>query len=281
MYVGQIRWAGVYILVALVLGVAGEFYFHQIAIVTGVMQIFLALTCAVHAYRLAKKYPDERPRPAYSRWYGLLGALLGLVSIAFGVRAFLVEPFRFPSGSMLPTIPLGSHLIAQKWGYGNYGTYGLTLLRTTISSSLRRGDVIIFEFPTDRSIHYAKRLIGLPGDKVAYQHKRLTINGKPAEVSKKEDFLHPGGMYYSKQFVENIGEGEYRILNDETPSFISDASRFLFDENCLYDDAGVVCTVPEGHYFMLGDNRDNSRDSRMWGFVPADHIVGRVLYILP
>jgi signal peptidase I len=183
---------------------------------------------------------------------------------------------------MLPTIPLRSHLIVQKLGYGNYGTYGLTLLRATISSPLRRGDVFVFEFPPDRSIHYAKRLIGLPGDKVAYQHKRLTINGKPAEVSKKEDFLHLERMYYSKQFIENLGENEYHILNDEdAPIFISDASRFLFRENCLYDNAGVVCTVPDGHYFMLGDNRDNSRDSRMWGFVPADHIVGRVLYILP
>jgi signal peptidase I len=284
MYVGRIGWAGVYVLGALVLGVSG-FFFHQFDILIGLSQVFFSMTCAVHAYRLASAYPDNKPRPTYSRWYGLVGAIAGLFSIVFGIRAFLIEPFRFPSESMLPTIPLRSHIIVQKWGYGNYGAYGLTLFRSSISSPLKRGDIVVFEYPVnktslDRSIPYAKRLIGLPGDQIEYRHKRLKINGVLAEVRQTEDFLHAERQFYSKQLIENLGEMEHRILNDDGPPFVAGIASYPFRENCAYDDSGVICTVPDGHYFVLGDNRDNSHDSRMWGFVPADHIVGKVVEIL-
>jgi signal peptidase I len=280
MYVGQIRWAGIYVFGALLLGVSG-FCFHKFDILISLFQVLFAITCAVHAYRLASGYPDNKSRPSYSRWYGLIGAISGIFIILFGMRAFLIEPFRFPSGSMLPTIPLRSNLIVQKWGYGNYGAYGLTLFRSSISSPLERGDIVVFEYPLDRSIRYAKRLIGLPGDNIEYRHKRLKINGVLAEVSQVENFFHSERTSYSKQFIENLGGIEHRILNDDAvPPFVGGISSYPFRENCIYDDSGVVCTVPDAHYFMLGDNRDNSRDSRMWGFVPTDHIVGKVVEIL-
>lgn len=281
MYAAQLRWVGVYFLLALVIGVIGEFYLHD-TIIAAVLQIIFALTCATHAYRFAKRYPDEKQRPAYSRWYGLLGAAAGVFSVAFGVRAFVVEPFRFPSGSMLPTIPLGAHLIVQKWGYGNYGTYGIHLFRSPISSPLGRGDIIVFEFPPDRSIHYAKRLVGLPGDKIAYRGKKLSINGNPVALHQAADYFDSKAHVYSPAFIESLMGVEYSVLiAKDSPASLPTALAFPFRDRCTYDPEGVTCVVPAGHYFTMGDNRDNSYDSRIWGFVPADHIIGRVLYIVP
>ena len=144
----------------------------------------------------------------------------------------------------------------------------------------KKGDVMVFRYPEDPSLDYIKRVIGTPGDKVAYQNKRLTVNGQPIDTTRVDDYLHPERLYYSKQFVEKADGFEHRTLNDDdAPGFISDASQFPHRENCLYNNAGVICTVPAGHYFMMGDNRDNSRDSRYWGFVPEENIVGKAFFI--
>ncbi len=281
LYLSQLRWAGIYLVVALIVGVVGEFYFHD-TMVSGALQLAFVLTCVAHAYLLAAKYPDDKPRAAYSRWYGLLGAAIGLFSIAFGVRAFVVEPFRFPSGSMLPTIPLQAHLVVRKWGYGHYGTYGLLLARMPISAPLSRGDIVAFEYPQDRSIHYAKRLIGLPGDKIAYRGKRLSVNGSPVPLRKTEDYFDAKAAVHTPRYLESLMGAEYSVLiKDDSPTYIPTSIAFPFRGNCTYDSEGVSCEVPAGHYFAMGDNRDNSSDSRIWGFVPADHIVGKVLYIVP
>jgi signal peptidase I len=278
LYVAQLRWAAIYLLAALAVGVIGQFYLHD----TTVLLIIFVLTCATHAYHLAKRYPDEMPRPAYSRWFGLLSAAAGLFSVVFGLRAFVVEPFRLPSGSMLPTIPLGAHLIVQKWGYGNYGTYGIHLFRSQIFAPLGRGDIIVFEFPQDRSQSYAKRLIGLPGDRIEYRGKKLSVNGNPASLRQTSDYFDPKLLAYTPVFLESLMGVEYSVLIENgAPASIPAPLAFPFHDKCTYDSEGVTCIIPDGHYFMLGDNRDNSYDSRMWGFVPADHIVGKVLYIAP
>jgi len=281
LYVAQMRWAGVYLLAGLAVGVAGEFYLHD-TIVAAVMPIIYALTCAAHAYHFAKRYPDEKQRPVSSRWYGLLGAAAGLFLVAFGVRGFFVEPFRFPAGSMLPTIPLRAHLIVQKWGYGNYGTYGIHLIRSPISSPLARGDIIVFEFPPDRSIHYARRLIGLPGDTIAYRGKRLSINGSPIALRQAADYFDSKTHAYTPAFIESLMGVDYSVLVEkDAPANIPGSYSFPFHDKCTYDSEGVTCVVPTDHYFTMGDNRDNSNDSRIWGFVPADHVIGKVLYIVP
>ncbi len=280
MYVAQIRWAGIYLAIALVVGVVGEFYLRE-TVVAGVIQILFALTCATHAYRLAARYPAEKPRPAYSRWYGLLGTAFGLFLVAFGVRAFIVEPFRFPSRSMLPTIPLRAHLIVQKWGYGNYGTYGLNLLQAPISAPLSRGDLIVFDYPPDRALQYTKRLIGLPGDTITYRGKKLVVNGNPVPLRQTGDYFDTKALAYTPTYVESLTGTEYFVLIEkDSPPSVPTTLAFPFRDKCTYDSEGVTCQVPTGHYFVLGDNRDNSYDSRMWGFVPADHIVGKVLRIL-
>jgi signal peptidase I len=281
MHVGQIRWAGIYAFGLLAWYIAILCWPLSFTPFAPFLEVLLILTCAVHTYRLASRYPIDKPRPVYSRWYGLMGAVVGYLVIVFGIRAFFIEPFRIPSESMLPTIPVGSPLFVQKWGYGNYGTYNISLFHLPISSPLERGDLVVFEYPAKPSVTYAKRLIGLPGDHIEYRQKRLTINGKPIDLQQIEDFVNPETEEHSKQFTEHLGKHEYRILNDDNvPAMIQGVVPYTHSEKCIYDDSGLTCTIPDGHYFTLGDNRDNSHDSRMWGFVPADHIIGKVIKIV-
>lgn len=281
MYVARLKWAGFCLLAGLALGAADVLYLRN-AMVGMAFQSVLAIVCSVCAYRFARSYPDDRPRPMYSRWWGLLAAIAGAVVLAFGVRSFLFEPFRFPSGSMLPTIPPKAVLIVQKWGYGNHGTYGVHLLRTPMSAPLERGDVIVFEFPPNRSFAYAKRLIGLPGDKVEYKGKKLSINGVP--VDQRPTTVPVDLQMGSREsaFVETLNGVEYTILVDRNfRSPADEPAAHPFQDRCQHDAEGLTCLVPEGHYFTLGDQRDNSLDSRQWGFVPASHIIGKVVFIAP
>lgn len=201
-----------------------------------------------------------------------------VILIVFFLRSFLFEPFKIPSGSMIPTLQIGDFILVNKFIYG----IRLPVINTKIIdiSSPQRGDVMVFRYPEDPSLDYIKRVIGLPGDTVAYQNKRLSINGEAVETTKVLDYHHPERLYYSEQYVVRMGDLEYRYLNDsDAPVFIPDASRFPYRDNCTYNAAGVICKVPAGHYFMMGDNRDNSRDSRFWGFVPEQNIVGKAFFI--
>jgi signal peptidase I len=211
-------------------------------------------------------------------WVEYGSGFFPVILIVFVLRSFIVEPFKIPSGSMIPTLLVGDFILVNKFSYG----LRLPIINKKVIDigQPQRGDVMVFRYPEDPSLDYIKRVVGLPGDKVAYQNKRLTINGTPVETKKLGDYLHPERLYYSKQFSEKLGDAEHRMLNDDdAPSFINDAVLFPHRENCLYNNAGVICTVPPGHYFMVGDNRDNSRDSRVWGFVPDENIVGKAFLI--
>ena len=122
-------------------------------------------------------------------------------------------------------------------------------------------------------------MVGLPGDEVAYLNKKLTINGQPMGKLAMSSFLEEDSMQYSSQFEEDLAGRKHLLLNYEgSPAFIHPFS-FPQSENCNYSVEGVVCKVPAGHYFMMGDNRDNSQDSRYWGFVPEENIVGRAFFV--
>lgn len=224
-------------------------------------------------------FRKRRGANAKDPWWVEYGAsFFPVILIVFALRSFVVEPFKIPSGSMIPTLLVGDFILVNKFAYG----IRLPIINKKIINigSPQRGDVMVFRYPEDPSLDYIKRVVGVPGDKIAYQNKRLTINGQALETKDVEDYLHPERLYYSKQFVEKLGVEEHRILNDpDAPAFISGATRFPNHENCLYNNAGVICTVPAGHYFMIGDNRDNSRDSRFWGFVPEENIVGKAFFI--
>ena len=212
-------------------------------------------------------------------WWVEYGAsFFPVILVVFVLRSFVVEPFKIPSGSMIPTLQIGDFILVNKFTYG----IRLPVINKKIIdiNQPQRGDVMVFRYPEDPSLDYIKRIVGIPGDKVEYQNKRLTINGKPVEQVKVDDYLHPERLYYSQQYVERVNGFDYRILTDkDAPAFIMDVARFAHRENCLYNNAGVICTVPKGHYFVLGDNRDNSRDGRYWGFVPDENIVGKAFFI--
>jgi len=242
--------------------------------------LLLGIVCAIHAYHIARDYDESHRRPWYSRWYGLVGILVGPFVVLGVPRAFLFDVFRFPTGSMTPSIEPSAYLIVKKWGYGNYGTYGIHLMRTGMSSEVRRGDILVFESPEDTALIYAKRVAGLPGDRISYYNKRLKVNEQESKVRRIEDYLHKGRAVVSQQYLERLGDHEHAILIDPgAPAAVPFTRPFPFRELCAYTAAGLSCQVPPGHYFVLGDNRDNSADSRVWGFVPTRNIVGKVQYI--
>jgi signal peptidase I len=271
--------AAAFLLLALGVGTAGFALVHMLGPWIALVQPTFAVVCAVLSYRLAVAYKTATPRPWFSRWYGLAAVLALIVSVVVLIRAFVIEPFRLPAGSMAPTIKPGAHLIAQKWGYGNYRAYGFHLWRTAIAEEIRRGDIIVFAYPPDPSLDYAKRVIGLPGDKVSYRNKRLRINGEDIPTRRIGYYRRTPGAAVSDQFVERLGDSEYSVLIDPATPGFPPRDHFPFKDRCAFFADGVACDVPEGHYFVMGDNRDNSSDSRIWGFVPAEMIVGKVVRI--
>jgi signal peptidase I len=211
-------------------------------------------------------------------WLDWTAGLFPVILAVFVLRSFLFEPFKIPSGSMIPTLLVGDLILVNKF------TYGLRLpvvnTKLTEGTPPKRGDVMVFRYPPKPSLDYIKRVVGLPGDEVAYLNKRLTINGVPVPENRLPDYFDRDAMRYFKQFEEKLGDHTHRLLNDdERPAFVPGVEDFPFRENCRYSVEGVVCKVPRGMYFMMGDNRDNSLDSRYWGFVPDKNIVGKAFLI--
>lgn len=211
-------------------------------------------------------------------WLDWTAGLFPVILAVFLLRSFLFEPFKIPSGSMIPTLMIGDLILVNKYHYG----LRLPVINTKLTEGTppQRGDVMVFRYPPKPSLDYIKRVVGLPGDEVSYLNKRLTINGTPVEIREVDDFFDEESMRYAKQFEEKLGKEPHRLLiNDDRPAFIPGASEFPNRDNCRYSVEGVVCKVPPGHYFLMGDNRDNSLDSRYWGFVPDKNIVGRAFFV--
>ena len=193
--------------------------------------------------------------------------------IAFGIRTIAFEPFNIPSGSMVPTLLIGDYLFVSKFSYG-YSTYslpyGIHLFSGRIMGRVpERGDVVVFKLPRDPKVDYIKRVIGLPGDRIQMKAGLLYINDEPVKRERIEDFVDTenGMLTRTRQFLETLPNGKvHRILE------MSDSGP--------YDNTDVY-VVPAGHYFCMGDNRDNSLDSRVpvqeqgVGYVPAENLVGR------
>ena len=190
-------------------------------------------------------------------------SLFPVILIVLLLRSFLVEPFRIPSGSMMPTLLVGDFILVNKFAYG----VRLPVINTKVldSGTPKRGDVAVFRYPNDPSTDYIKRVIGLPGDRISYYNKQLYINGNPMDVEEMDVYQGVGsgiGMSGAVLNVENLEGVKHNILIDRHRPTIN--NEFI---------------VPESHFFVMGDNRDNSNDSRYWGTVPEANLVGKAFLI--
>ena len=203
--------------------------------------------------------PREPVLVEYSR------SLFPVLLIVLVFRSFLFEPFKIPSGSMIPTLLVGDFIVVNKFSYG----VRLPVLNKKIYSTgePQRGDVVVFRYPQDPSVNFIKRAVGLPGDTISYRDKQLYVNGE--KVAKQS-------------------QGGFKSSNIKCSTPAADAD--LYDEQLGEVDHQLLLhsgrpgrngqwVVPEGHYFMMGDNRDRSNDSRMWGYVPEENLLGRAVGI--
>ena len=212
-------------------------------------------------------------------WLDWTAGLFPVILVVFLLRSFLFEPFKIPSGSMIPTLVVGDLILVNKFHYG----VRLPVINKKIINNHdpERGDVMVFRFPSDPRQDYIKRVIGVPGDEVSYQNQTLSINGKLVPLKPQKEYYDEDSLRYSPQFSELIDKTEHSLLVDprRQVDYGAVSKTFPMHENCRYTADGVTCKVPAGHYFMMGDNRDNSLDSRFWGFVPEQNIVGRAFFV--
>lgn len=211
-------------------------------------------------------------------WIEYSGSFFPVIALVFVLRSFLYEPFKIPSSSMVPTLVIGDLILVNKFTYG----IRLPIINKKVIdvNDPQRGDVMVFKYPKDPSLDYIKRVVGVPGDKIVYKNKRLSVNGKEVSYEPLPDYLDEEHLSYSKQYLESLTGVPHKILNDErAPAYVQNPDAFPKRELCTYNVEGFACTVPSGHYFMMGDNRDNSLDSRYWGFVPDQNIVGKAFFV--
>ena len=257
---------------------------------TAVLLIFVLFTGIVWAWHrysrtyvleVSEKFRDDNHFRDY------MSGFFPIILVVFLLRTFLVEPFQIPSSSMRPGLIVGDFILVNKYAYG---------IRTPIINNvlvpvgnIERGDVVVFSYPEDNKINYIKRAVGLPGDTVEYKNKQLIINGQPIPDQElgNQSYLEQtvqGPMEISAQtYRESMGNTQFDVLKmADRPAFAPSAVRnFPYSDQCQYarDGSWFKCTVPQGQYFMMGDNRDNSEDSRYWGFVEDKLIVGKAFFI--
>jgi signal peptidase I len=245
------------------------------------MFLLLVLTGAVWLldHYVLRKSRGGRAEPW---WVEYSKSFFPVILIVFVLRSFLVEPFKIPSGSMLPTLLVGDFILVNKFTYGiRLPIVNVKILDINLPA---RGEVMVFRYPENPSLDYIKRVVGVPGDKIVYRNKVLTINGRQIETRPdgEYNYIEAGLNFVSAlRMREKLGERPHSILiQPDVPGVqLPGVRMFPFRENCAYNEEGFACTVPQGHYFLMGDNRDSSSDSRYWGFVPEENIVGKAFLI--
>ena len=217
-------------------------------------------------------------------WIEYPKSFFPVLLIVFLLRSFLAEPFKIPSSSMRPTLVVGDFILVNKFTYG----IRLPIVEKKIFpiGDPERGDVVVFRYPVNPSQDFIKRVIGVGGDHVVYRDKKLTVNGRPWPQRRDGTYSYLEGLRFEtteRRIEEGRGDTPRRYaiaVNPQAPTVQPGGVRpFPGRENCEYNERGFRCKVPSGHYFMMGDNRDASDDSRYWGFVPDDHIRGRAFFI--
>jgi len=201
---------------------------------------------------------SESNKPVWREW---IESLIIIALLAIVIRSFIVAPFKIPSSSMVPTLEIGDYLFVLRYPYG----FKIPLTDIQLmSKEVERGDVAVFVYPEDKSKDYIKRIVGIPGDKIVYRDNKLSVNGHMMALESKGNrtyFMQGGNVDVSGLFVEDFNGIKHFVLRKD------------------YSIKDGEWTVPEGMYFAMGDNRNNSRDSRFWGFVPQAYMVGRAAIV--
>jgi len=249
------------------------------ALILFILLLITGGTWLFDRFVLAAKRGSDTPIPW---WVEYAKSFFPVILIVFFIRSFLVEPFKIPSGSMIPTLQVGDFILVNKF------TYGLRMpiinKKFVELNNPQRGDVMVFHYPENPSVEYIKRIVGVSGDTVEYRNKRLWINGveQPQQSEGDYNYIETGlNFIHTEQHIETFDGRVHKILiNPESPTLHpGSVIEFNGRENCAYKEDSLLCKVPPGHYFTMGDNRDNSRDSRYWGFVPDNQIVGKAFFI--
>jgi len=211
-------------------------------------------------------------------WIEYGASFFPVILFVFVLRSFVVEPFRIPSGSMLPTLQSGDFILVNKYDYG----IRLPVINKKIIdiNEPKVGDVLVFKYPLNPEVDYIKRVVGTPGDVVEYKNQHLYVNGEEITRVRDGDYFEPDRSQYVNRYEEFLGAKPNQILvNPNMNLNIAPIVHFPYFEQCEYRHSSVRCDIPEGYYYVMGDNRDNSLDSRFWGFVPEENIVGRAFLI--
>jgi signal peptidase I len=246
--------------------------------------ILFLLTLLTGLIALADRLVFARHRAAGAPepwWVEYPKSFFPVLLIVFLLRSFIAEPFKIPSSSMRPTLEVGDFILVNKFAYG----IRLPIIEKKIiaTGDPQRGDVIVFRYPLIPSQDFIKRVVGLPGDEVVYRDKKVTVNGTPWPQTPDGTYGYPEGLNYvtAERFIERSDGREHAIAVNPAmqPVYPHNVRQFPGRENCVYNERGFICKVPPGNYLMMGDNRDNSDDSRYWGFVPDDHIRGKAFFI--
>ena len=215
-------------------------------------------------YLLFLKFQDRVFDEANEPWaVEYARSFFPVVLIVLLLRSFLAEPFRIPSASMMPTLLIGDFILVNKFTYG----IRLPVINTKIVKLNEpvRGDIVVFRYPKDPTVDYIKRVIGLPGDKITYDDKKLTVNGQAIS-------------YKSLGFYQGIGQGVDMTGAEQLLENLTGVEHNILIRHGISSAEGSYI-VPEGQYFVMGDNRDNSNDGRYWGFVPEENLVGKAFFI--
>ena len=228
----------------------------NLALILTVLTLFTGVVIAVEKFLMRSDGGEASGSRARQTLVEYSRSFFPVLLFVLIIRSFVFEPFRIPSGSMMPTLLQGDFIFVQKYAYG----LRLPVTETKIleTGEPQRGDVVVFRLPSEPSINYIKRIVGLPGDEIVYERHRLIINGETIQLERDAEASNE-----EPRFNEVLGEREHDILI----------------RNPAYSVRDGVYRVPDGHYFVMGDNRDNSKDSRFIGAIPETHLVGEAVRI--